>query len=120
MKLKKQILRLEDIEIYAPVGVYDFEKEKKNKFLISVALEGDYGKSMLSDSLEDTLDYQEVYGIIQEVMSKPADLIEHIAYRIAQGICDLNFPLHSIRIHIRKMNPPLDGNVCSSSFEIVV
>lgn len=118
LKLKNQILHLKDIEIYAPVGVYDFEKEQKNKFLVSIALEGDYTQSMLSDRLEDTLDYQEVYVIIQAAMSESADLIEHIAYRIARGIQQLDFPLHSIHIQIQKMNPPLEGKVGSSSFEI--
>lgn len=118
-KVKTQCLSIHNIEIEAPLGVFDFEKSNGNKFLISVDLWGDYHTCMQSDALNDTLDYQLIFNIAHEVLSQGGNLIESAAQKITDRILLLDFPLTKVRVYIQKLNPPLDGVVSDTSFEII-
>ncbi len=118
-KLNSQCLFIHNIEIEAPLGVFDFEKKNKNNFLVSVDLWGDYEKSMHSDELRDTLDYQLIFEIAHEVLAKGGNLIEAAAQQIIEKIFLLDFPLTKVRVYIQKLNPPLKGQVSDTSFELV-
>lgn len=114
-----QCLSIHQIEIIAPVGVYDFEKTNQNKFLISVDIWGDFTTSMKSDNLSDTLDYQLIYEIAQEVMQQGGDLIEAKCKAIADKIIQIDFPMTKIRVLIEKIEPPLKSKVSDTRFELV-
>lgn len=118
-KVKSQCLSIHNIEIEAPLGVFDFEKSNGNKFLISVDLWGDYRTCMQSDSLNETLDYQMIFNIAHEVLLKGGNLIESAAQKIMDRIFLIDFPLTKVRVYIQKLNPPLDGKVSDTSFEII-
>jgi len=118
-KVKSQCLSIHNIEIEAPLGVFDFEKLSGNKFLVSVDLWGDYHTCMQSDSLNDTLDYQLIFNIAHEVLLQGGNLIESAAQKITEQIFLLDFPLSKVRVYIQKLNPPLDGVVSDTSFEII-
>ena len=118
-KLNSQCLSIQNIEIEAPLGVFDFEKKNKNNFLVSVDLWGDYEKSMHSDELRDTLDYQLIFEIAHEVLAKGGNIIEAAAQQIIEKIFLLDFPLTKVRVYIQKLNPPLKGQVSDTSFELV-
>jgi dihydroneopterin aldolase len=120
LKIKTQKLEINEIEIFASIGVFEFEKKAKNRFLVSIAVEGNYSKSMASDHLEDTLDYQTIYDIVQAEMAIPADLIEHVCSRIASRISKIDFSIDRLIVKIVKCSPPLKGNVANTSFELIV
>jgi len=118
-KVKSQCLSIHNIEIEAPIGVFDFEKSNPNKFLVSVDLWGDYHTSMQSDELKDTLDYQLVFALSNEVLALGGNLIETAAQKIMERIFLLDFPLTQVRVYIQKLDPPLDGKVSDTSFELI-
>lgn len=118
-KLKSQCLSIHNIEITAPLGVYEFEKLQQNRFLISVDLWGDYQKSMNSDELQDTLNYQVIFEISQEVLRHGGNLIEAAAQQIMSRVLAFDYPLTKVRVYIQKLKPPLDGNVSDTSFELI-
>lgn len=117
--LNSQCLSIHNIEIEAPLGVFDFEKKNKNNFLVSIDLWADYQKSMHSDELKDTLDYQLIFDIAVEVLGKGGNLIESAAQQIIEKIYLLDFPLTKVRVYIQKLKPPLKGQVSDTSFELV-
>jgi 7,8-dihydroneopterin aldolase/epimerase/oxygenase len=119
LKNTLQCLSIHQIEIMAPIGVYDFEKENKNKFLVSVDVWGDYQAAMDTDKLETTLDYQLIYDIAHEVLNRGGDLIEKSANDIAIEILKIEFPMTKLRVYIEKCNPPLKTSVKSTSFELI-
>lgn len=119
LKNTLQCLSIHQIEIMAPIGVYDFEKEKKNKFLVSVDVWGNYQEAMETDKLEATLDYQLIFDIAHRVLNNGGDLIEKSANDIGLEILKIKFPIAKLRVYIEKCNPPLAGNVKATSFELI-
>lgn len=119
MKNNLQKLSIKGIEIYSNHGVYEFEKNGKTLFIIDVHLYGDFTKSMESDQLADTVDYQIIYDIVTEEMAIHSDLIEHITARISSKI-RLQFPeIQKTKVRVSKMHPPLKGTVNKTVFEMV-
>lgn len=106
------------MKFHAYHGCLDFEKREGNTFLVNLILELNTEKAEISDKLEDTLNYQEVYDVVKHEMEIPSNLIEHAARRIFDALIE-NFPqiLH-LNLRLSKLNPPLGGDVKSVSVEI--
>ena len=103
------------MKFHAYHGCLDFEKRDGNTFLVNLILELNTEKAEISDKLEDTLNYQEVYDVVKREMEIPSNLIEHAARRILDALIE-NFPqiLH-LNLRLFKLNPPLGGDVESVS-----
>ena len=56
------IIRLNNMNFYGYHGVYDFEKEQGANFEIDLELFTSLTKSSKSDNIEDTINYEDVYG----------------------------------------------------------
>lgn len=117
LKVSSECLSINQMEFEAPIGVYDFEKTKKGKFRVSVDIWGNFENARSTDQLEDTLDYQLVYTISQRNILNGGNLIEHIAQKIGEELCQIHFPMTKIRVYIEKLHPPIEGIVASTSFE---
>ena len=106
------------MKFHAYHGCLDFEKRDGNTFLVNLILELNTEKAEISDKLEDTLNYQEVYDVVKREMEIPSNLIEHAARRIFDALIE-NFPqiLH-LNLRLSKLIPPLGGDVKSVSVEI--
>lgn len=106
------------MKFHAYHGCLDFEKRDGNTFLVNLILELNTEKAEISDKLEDTLNYQEVYDVVKHEMEIPSNLIEHAARRIFDALIE-NFPqiLH-LNLRLSKLNPPLGDDVKSVSVEI--
>ena len=106
------------MKLHAYHGCQEFKKRDGNTFLVNLILELNTEKAEISDKLEDTLNYQEVYDVVKHEMEIPSNLIEHAARRIFDALIE-NFPqiLH-LNLRLSKLNPPLGGDVKSVSVEI--
>jgi dihydroneopterin aldolase len=80
-------------------------------FLVDVYLWCDFKSAALTDDLTKTINYVEVNTIVEEEMAIASELIEAVAYRILVR-CQKQFDiLTRTRIVIKKINPPLEGDV---------
>ena len=65
--------------------------------------------------LQDTLDYVKVYDLIKNKMNTPVKLLEVLAKQLTDEIHQLDEKIQSIKISIKKLNPPIKnfegGNV---------
>lgn len=105
---------LEGIEFFAYHGTSDEEQKIGNKFSIDVAISTDFLEAARHDRLRDTVNYEVVYRVVSEAMQKPSRLLEHIAYKIIEGI-RLTYPgVELIEVSVSKFNPPV-GGVCARS-----
>ena len=65
-------------------GVYDFEREQGQDFLVDVVLEMDLAPAARSDDVADTVHYGELAEkLVKIVAGEPVNLIETLADRLA-------------------------------------
>ena len=108
---------LENMEFHAKHGVLSHEKHYGNTFIVNLELEVNMDIAQISDRLEDTLNYQQLYDIIADQMEKPSNLLEHAAHITAARLMN-HFPaINCLKIRVSKLNPPLGGKVGSVSVE---
>jgi len=74
------IIKIENLKLRTIVGIYDWEKEKKQDVIINIDLEFDGTKAIETDSIDDTIDYKTITKeIIEMVEGQEFNLIERIA-----------------------------------------
>lgn len=111
-------ITLHDMKFHAYHGCLDFEKRDGNTFLVSVKMELDTYLSEMTDKLEDTVNYQEIYDVVKREMEIPSNLIEHVGRRIHDSIL-ADFPqISKLKIELKKISPPLGGDVSWVSVKI--
>lgn len=109
---------LKDVRFHAFHGVMPQERMVGADFLVNLRIGYPIGKAMESDEVGDTLNYAEVYALLEQEMKKPSKLLEHVAGRIVQSICK-NFPLvTSIDLTLMKQNPPMGADAEGAGVEI--
>lgn len=102
----KSKIHLHHMRFYAYHGVLPQEQKVGNWFWVDLSLEVDLSGAALSDDLQDTLNYAEVYDLVAEEMTIPSRLLEHVAGRIIRRL-QQQFPLiQGIRIELGKEYPP--------------
>ena len=71
----------------------------------------DFGKAGDSDDLKDTINYTSVYDTIEKVLtSDHVQLLETLATRLVKKLLE-KFPLDAVTVRVRKMIPPIPGNL---------
>jgi dihydroneopterin aldolase len=98
---------LNDIRLFGFHGVYPLEKKMGNEFLVNLILNVNLPST--SVSLDETVDYAQVFSIVKEEFSKPEELLENLINRIA-NVLSHTFPqISEIDIRVMKTNPPIEG-----------
>lgn len=111
-------MRLNNMEFYAFHGCLEHEKERGNRFRVDFECEYDMAAAGQSDSIEDAVNYESIYNLIKEEMGVQANLLEHLTYRILNNI-KRSFPMiESATVTVTKYNPPVIGQVESSSITL--
>ena len=111
---------LKGLEFYAYHGALDAENEIGQPFLVDVRLKVDLKAAGESDSVEDTVNYAEVYEDVKAIMEgPPVNLIEHLAERIAKRINSHYNRVMETKVRITKENPPIPGHYNGVGIEIV-
>lgn len=71
----------------------------------------DMGPSRRSDHLADTVDYSLLQRCLREELLQRSALIEHVAGRMVQRLFAEEPRILWLRLELRKINPPIDGDV---------
>ena len=103
------IIRIDNLEVYAYHGVYDEEKEKGQYFYVNAELYTNTRKAGMNDDLDTSTNYGTVCDFIHDFMTKHTyDLIETVAEQLAQALL-LEFKLvKSVLLEIRKPHAPIE------------
>jgi dihydroneopterin aldolase len=104
---------LEDVRFYSPIGFYEEEQVLGNEFYVSVSVSFPF-QNPDSENLENTVNYEELYAILVEVMSPRRKLLESAAEDILNRIVEEYANVQQIEVAIRKINPPFGGDVAKS------
>ncbi|MBQ7812554.1 MAG: dihydroneopterin aldolase [Bacteroidales bacterium] len=102
-------IELEGMEFKAYHGCLEQEKARGNFFTVDFRGDLDLHAAAESDSLNDTMNYGEIYDIIADEMSIPSELLENVAGRIVKAI-EVRFPqLVRFSVRVSKKRPPVAG-----------
>jgi dihydroneopterin aldolase len=109
---------LEGLEFHAYHGVYPHERSSGNKFEVDVMIDTKFSESAFRDELTGTINYEDLYAIVKEVMEKPSKLLETVGHAIAEQAL-IAFPTAQVvEVKISKFNPPI-GGVCKKASVVV-
>ncbi|WP_314239792.1 dihydroneopterin aldolase [Capnocytophaga leadbetteri] len=109
---------LKNIRSYAYHGCLSEETAIGSDYRTELKISADLKKSMLSDALQDTVDYVHLNRIVKEEMAIPAKLLENVAARIVKRIFDELPEVQKVTLKVAKINPPIGGDVESVSVKI--
>lgn len=95
------IIYLNELTVETVIGVFDWEREIKQKVIIDLEMGTDIRKAAATDALDDTLDYKSVAKrLIQFVGESDFQLVETLAQRIAEIVMDeFNVPWLRLRLN---------------------
>lgn len=109
---------IEQMEFYAFHGCFAEESAIGTHFSVDLRLGLDTSKAQLSDNINDTVSYLDVYQTVKREMGKPSHLLEHVADRIASAVLDEYGAIDFVRVKVTKLNPPLGGKMKGVSLTI--
>ena len=96
---------------YAYHGVSKAERETGRQYEVDCEMVTDLSSAGKSDRLDKTIDYAQVYKLIEHIMTGTGCLlIETLATRISETIMTTT-KAEAVTIRVRKLAPPLDGVV---------
>ena len=102
-------LRIENIELWARVGVLDEERELGQLFKLDIFLWTDFEESTANDDIKKTVDYSKLVQILKDQSKKILCFtIEKYSNAILE-IIDQEFKLSKIKIILTKCYPPITG-----------
>ena len=101
-------------------GVLPEERRRAQPFEVDVDIEADLTEARRSDELADTVDYGGIAELVAaEVGGRHADLLEHLADRIASEVlAAAGGRASAVSVTVRKLRPPLPVDLSSVSVSV--
>ncbi|WP_404397149.1 dihydroneopterin aldolase [Idiomarina loihiensis] len=96
------VVSIEGLTVETIIGVYDWEKEKKQRLVLDIQMSWDNQRAAITDNIDDALDYalvsERVSGWVAE---KPRQLIETVAEGVASLILN-EFGVQNVEVRVAK------------------
>jgi dihydroneopterin aldolase len=114
-------LLINELHVRGLHGVYAEEREAGNEFSIDVELEGDFSKAIETDSIEESVDIDQVATLVREInRQQQFYLIESFADAIGRALLR-RFPILSrVVIRVTKLTLVRLESVRSSTAEVTL
>jgi len=101
------VLRLRNMRFFAYHGLFPQEGELGQRFEVDLEIHRDFAAAGRSDQVEDTIDYQRVYQLVEEVVTRRRfKLVEALAEHLAQAVGQALAPVR-LTVRVRKPHPPV-------------
>jgi 7,8-dihydroneopterin aldolase/epimerase/oxygenase len=96
------IVFIRDLEVRTVIGVFDWEREIKQKLVFNFELGTDIAKAAASDALIDTLDYKAISHAVHDMVeASEYQLVETVAEKVAAMILE-KFPVKWLSLTLDK------------------
>ncbi|MDO4510925.1 MAG: dihydroneopterin aldolase [Bacteroidales bacterium] len=99
-------ITLHRMKFFAHHGVGEQERVVGNHFEVSLKVYCPMDRAMTHDDLDGTVNYAELYAVVEAEMAKPSLLLENVAYRIIQRVKAEFATVTGGEITISKLTPP--------------
>jgi 7,8-dihydroneopterin aldolase/epimerase/oxygenase len=112
-------ITLTGVRVRAHHGVFDFEREQGQEFVIDVSVAVDLAAAASGDDLGRTVHYGELAeAVVEAVRRDPVDLIETVAERVAAVA--LAYPaVEEVEVTVHKPEAPISVPFADVSVTIV-
>lgn len=110
-------ITLSNLRFFARIGVMEQERVVGNEFSVEMTVLYD-ASSFIEENLSSTISYADIYEVIKEEMSRTCELLESVAQRIANQTYRRWPVIHTLRISITKITPPIEG--CTGSATVTL
>ncbi|WP_281801246.1 dihydroneopterin aldolase [Segatella maculosa] len=118
MKIKNSCIFLNGLRFHAFHGVMPQERLTGNDYRVDLKIDFPLEKAVGSDNVDDTLNYATVYIAVKEEMDVPSQLIERVAYRIADRLFRTFKAINEVEIKVEKCNPPMGADCEGAGVEL--
>src|SRR5688572_26881582 len=106
------IIRVIGAEIYARHGVGEAERSIGGRYSFDLEIEADITAAAVSDTLADTVNYEEAYIIARDILTGTnRRLLESLVVEIANALLARYAVAMSVTVRLRKLSVPIDGVV---------
>lgn len=113
-----QKVSLKEVRFFSPIGFYEEEQVLGNEFYVNVDVCFPFENSDAED-LKNTINYEELYQILVDVMTPSRKLLESAVEDILDLIMKkFNF-ITEAEVSIRKINPPFGGDLANSEVSLL-
>jgi dihydroneopterin aldolase len=110
---------LKGLQFYGYHGVFPEEQRLGQLFLIDLVASLDLQPAGVTDQLDKTINYAEMYEHTKQIVTGPSvQLIESLAEQIASKILTYFELIEEITVTVVKPNPPVPGIFDSVAVEI--
>lgn len=118
MKLTTSYILLENLHFHAYHGVLPQERLVGNDYTVDLKIKYDVSDALVSDDVNDTINYAEVFLLVSQEMAVPSDLVERVAGRIGDRLFR-HFPaIEGVELKIIKQNPPMGSDGDGAGVEV--
>ena len=101
---------LKNMAFYGYHGNLDSEKSQGQRFYVDVEIKTDLTKPGQTDVLEDSINYVEVYEIVESVMTgEKHNLLERLGALIADSLYQHYQGIVGLSVTVRKPSVPIAG-----------
>ena len=115
-------ITLEGMRFFAHHGLYEEERVIGTHFLLDISIETDISAVGIKeedgmDKVINTINYETVYEICAIQMKNTQKLLESVLANIIYGLKWQFQTIYVVKVKIRKLHPPLGGQVDAASIE---
>ncbi|NUQ90583.1 MAG: dihydroneopterin aldolase [Glycomyces artemisiae] len=105
--METDLITLTGLRVHGRHGVFDFERDAGQDFVIDVALRTSTAAAAATDDLKQTVDYGALADALAAIVAgEPVNLIETLAERLADACTALD-GVSSARVTVHKPQAPI-------------
>lgn len=104
-------ITLRNIRIISNHGCLDEEAAIGSEYIMDIVVHADLSKSTASDDLKDTIDYVYIHKVAEKHCLNRKKLLEPVIKNICEEILESNPTARKVWGELRKINPPIGGDV---------
>lgn len=110
MKISSTNIIIEEMRFFAYHGVLPQENIVGANYKVSLNIKTDFTKAAITDELEGTISYADIYDVVKKEMQQNSKLLENLIYRISNKLFEAFCTIEMIEITIFKENPPMGAD----------
>ena len=110
MKLTTGKIFINEMRFHARHGVLPQERLTGGEFIVAVEAACQLDKAAMTDNVDDTISYADIYNKVREEMQQPSQLLENVCWRIGERLLKDLPAIQELTVRVTKENPPMGAD----------